>query len=219
MATRRWPCARTLWPLRLGWLLSRVPGSPPAIRRRQLADPRNGHSKSGDRNLTTLGGGGLATLPRRAKKLSKEAQEEIAERFIKEKSVWVQRTLKRFDKTSKTQSRKFTASEIAEYKKKAQTLAAARLAYFNQFYGFTWARISIRDQKTRWGSCSRKGNLNFNYKIALLEPALADYIVVHELCHLRQMNHSPAFWKLVEKTIPDYAARRTALKKGSISPG
>jgi predicted metal-dependent hydrolase len=161
----------------------------------------------------------IATLPRRAKKFSKESQREIAERFIAQKSAWVQRTLKRFEKTSKTQSRKFTASEIAEYKKKALTLAAARLAYFNQFYGFTWARVSVRDQKTRWGSCSRKGNLNFNYKIALLEPALADYIVVHELCHLKQMNHLSAFWKLVEKTIPDYVERRAELRKGSISPG
>ncbi len=104
----------------------------------------------------------------------------------------------------------------AQYKEQARELAHARLEYFNQFYGFTYNRVAIRAQRTRWGSCSKKGNLNFNYRIALLPPALVDYLIVHELCHLKEMNHSSRFWKLVEHTLPDYKARRKALKAISL---
>lgn len=99
-----------------------------------------------------------------------------------------------------------------KYKKIARTLVYERLDYFNKFYGFKWNKISIRNQKTRWGSCSKAGNLNFNYKIALLSPEIADYIIVHELCHLREFNHSQNFWDLVEKTIPNYKAIQAKLK-------
>ena len=73
-------------------------------------------------------------------------------------------------------------------------------------------RVSIKNTKSRWGSCSKKGNLNFNYKIALLPPALADYLVVHELCHLKEFNHSEKFWKLVLDIMPDYKKLKRELK-------
>jgi predicted metal-dependent hydrolase len=111
-----------------------------------------------------------------------------------------------------------TAAFLA-HKEEARARAAERLAHFNSFYGFTYGRVSIRNQKTRWGSCSAKGNVNFNYKIALLEPRLADFIIVHELCHLKHMNHSRAFWDLVAETIPDYVARRNELRRSKIRPG
>jgi predicted metal-dependent hydrolase len=114
---------------------------------------------------------------------------------------------------------RLSAAKFQEHKEEARALAAARLAHFNQFYRFTYGRVFIKNQKSRWGSCSAQGNLNFNYKIALVEPHLADYIIVHELCHLKQMNHSKAFWELVAQTIPDYAARRAALLHGAIRPG
>jgi predicted metal-dependent hydrolase len=123
-------------------------------------------------------------------------------------------------KSAKKKSvRRTNTREYAEYKEIARERAAERLAHFNEFYKHTYARVSIKNQKTRWGSCSSKGNLNFHYKIALLEPHLVDYIVVHELCHLQQMNHSKAFWDLVAQTIPDHATRRRELRNGKIRPG
>ncbi len=100
----------------------------------------------------------------------------------------------------------------SEAKKAARALAHARLAHFNQFYGFTYQKVFIRNQKTRWGACSAKGNLGFNYRITYLPPQLADYVIVHELCHLGQFNHSPAFWQLVAHVIPDYKAQRRELR-------
>lgn len=101
--------------------------------------------------------------------------------------------------------------EYVKYKEAARALALARLAYFNQLYGFSFGRLAIRNQKTRWGSCSKKGNLNFSYRIALLPPELADYIIVHELCHLGEFNHSPRFWALVERACPEHRALRKQL--------
>jgi hypothetical protein len=95
----------------------------------------------------------------------------------------------------------------------AQILAIERLQHFNQFYHFTYRRISIRNQGTRWGSCSRRGSLNFNYRILDLAPDLQDYLIVHELCHLQEFNHSTAFWQLVAQTIPDYLAKRSVLRR------
>ncbi|MSR76168.1 MAG: M48 family peptidase [Candidatus Ryanbacteria bacterium] len=97
----------------------------------------------------------------------------------------------------------------------AKALAVQRLRYFNQSYGFAYNKIAIRDQKTKWGSCSIKGNLNFNYRIALLPAELADYIIVHELCHLRELNHSKRFWALVAKTLPNHKELRKAVKKNT----
>ena len=110
--------------------------------------------------------------------------------------------------------RKKTSSvQYIAHKKVALALAKSRLEYFNQFYHFKISRVSIKNQKTRWGSCSKKGNLNFNYRIALLPASLADYVIVHELCHLGEFNHSKNFWNLVEKTIPNHAVIRKEFKK------
>jgi predicted metal-dependent hydrolase len=87
-----------------------------------------------------------------------------------------------------------------------------RIEYYNQYYGFKYNKINIKNQKTRWGSCSKKGNLNFNYKILFLSAETRDYIVVHELCHLKEFNHSKKFWNLVAETIPNYLQIRKNLK-------
>jgi hypothetical protein len=88
----------------------------------------------------------------------------------------------------------------------------ARLHAYNALYRYTFKRVSIRNTKSRWGSCSEHGNLNFSYKLLFLPEPLADYIVVHELCHLQELNHSPRFWQLVAQTFPDYKERRKVLR-------
>ena len=116
-------------------------------------------------------------------------------------------------KRIKKRGRRRVNKKYIENKDKALSIVKDRIEYFNTFYNFKWNRIVIRNQKTRWGSCSRKGNLNFNYKIAFLPPKSADYIIVHELCHLGEFNHSQKFWNLVAQTIPDYLAIRKDLRK------
>ena len=81
-----------------------------------------------------------------------------------------------------------------------------RLQYYAPRVGVNPGRVAIREQKTRWGSCSGKGNLNFNWKLIMAPPPVLDYVVIHELCHLREFNHSPRFWALVEGQMPDYKA-------------
>ncbi len=71
-------------------------------------------------------------------------------------------------------------------------------------YGFVYNRVAIKDARSRWGSCSQKKNLNFNYRLVFLPPHLVDYIIVHELCHLKEFNHGPNFWVLVAETMPTY---------------
>jgi hypothetical protein len=87
-----------------------------------------------------------------------------------------------------------------------------RTAALASLYGFAFQKASIRDQKTRWGSCSSKRNLNFNWRLIMAPPAVIDYIILHELCHLKHLNHSRRFWQLVEKHCPGYQQYETWLK-------
>lgn len=87
-----------------------------------------------------------------------------------------------------------------------------RLAYYAPKVGGTYYRVTIREQKTRWGSCSSKHNLNFNWKLIMAPPQVLDYVVIHELCHLHEFNHSERFWKLVERQMPEYEAWKKWLK-------
>ena len=101
---------------------------------------------------------------------------------------------------AKRSKRNFTVKK----REQARIFIENRLSFFNKFYNFEINRIAIKNTSTRWGSCSSKANLNFNYKIIYLRTELADYLIVHELCHLGELNHSKRFWALVEKTIPNY---------------
>lgn len=157
------------------------------------------------------GGDFVVTVPR-------NMRESIIEKFIIEKSQWILGKLEYFKSFSAQPAKKGAKKDYEEYKGRALALVIKRIEYFNKIYGFKFNKISIRNQKTRWGSCSIKGNLNFNYKIALLGEKLADYIIVHELCHLKEFNHSQKFWNLVAEAIPDYRQIRKELKKHQVQP-
>lgn len=135
------------------------------------------------------------------------------ERFVGKCGKWIARTQQRFSKLPKTSRVEPSAKEYKKYKGAAQGEVARRISYFNSFYKFGFSKIIIRNQKSRWGSCSHKEVLSFNYRILFLPPHLVDYIVVHELCHLREMNHSKRFWALVAQTIPNHLECRRELRK------
>lgn len=100
-----------------------------------------------------------------------------------------------------------------KHKEQARMAVHARLAFFNAYYGHALRRVFIKNSKSRWGSCSSAGNLNFNYKLIFLPPEVLDYVVVHELAHLRVMDHSPRFWAEVAAVLPDYAQLRRRLRE------
>ena len=109
--------------------------------------------------------------------------------------------------------------DFLENKNRALALAEERIQYFNKVYQFNLEsiRIKIKNQKTRWGSYSKKGTINFNYRIARLPKRLLDCVIVHELCHLGEFNHSRKFWNLVAKTLPNYAEIKKELSKNRVS--
>ena len=129
--------------------------------------------------------------------------EKDIKKFIKEKQQWIQQAFQK-QKDKKVLLAKGTREEYLKYKEIARDIITKKVEYWNQFYDFEYNRISIKNLKTQWGSCSSKNNLNFNYKLIFLSEEQSDYVVVHELCHLQEMNHGARFWALVEKTIPDY---------------
>lgn len=103
--------------------------------------------------------------------------------------------------------------DYLQYKEQARVFITQRVEKWNAHYGFTYQRIAIKDTKRLWGSCSRKGNLNFSYTLLFLPPELADYVVIHELCHLKEHNHAPRFWALVAQTMPHYKHLRRQLAR------
>jgi predicted metal-dependent hydrolase len=139
--------------------------------------------------------------------------ENAAERFVQGKISWLLSKINYFKKFKYINIGKHRRQDYLTYKEKALSLVQEKVSCLNKAYGFSYNKINIKRQKTRWGSCSKKGNLNFNYKIIFLPENIRDYIVVHELCHLEELNHSKKFWDLVAKIIPDYRQIRKELKK------
>lgn len=128
-----------------------------------------------------------------------------AESFVQQNAEWVLEKLKKMKKIGRQSL--FARNNENEYRKLkdyARAMVLRRLEKYSQIYGFEYNNVTIRNQKTRWGSCSTKGNLNFNYKIVLLPQRYADYVIVHELCHIKEFNHGKRFWDLVGQTFPDY---------------
>lgn len=138
--------------------------------------------------------------------------EHLIDTYLITKSDWILEKLMAIELHRKRRSLSSKRQKYVDLKEKARVLAEARLEYFNKTYNFQYGRIAIRDTRSRWGSCSSKRNLNFNYRIALLSPEMADYIIVHELCHLKEMNHSHRFWDLVRVAVPDYRRIKRQLR-------
>lgn len=136
-------------------------------------------------------------------------------RFLEEHRRWLETHLQKAQALQQAKSgvRKLTKAEIADLKKKAKQYLPERAAYWAPLIGVRPGRIAVRCQKTRWGSCSTKGNLNFNCLLMLTPPDVIDSIVVHELCHLKHMNHSKRFYAEIEKVLPDYRQHQKWLKE------
>ena len=143
----------------------------------------------------------------------RRGSEREAEKLVKDHAVWIIRALDRLGERPEIVPLQGSRDEYNHFKKAALAVVRERLERYASVYGVRPGRISIRNQKSRWGSCSRQGNLSFHYKIALVPRPLADYLVVHELCHMRSFDHSPRFWQLVVQTIPDYKRMRKLLTK------
>ncbi len=135
----------------------------------------------------------------------------LLEKFIKEKSDWLWKKIE-YRKQNPVNKISCSHKTYLLHKSRALRLVRVKLAEFNKFYNFSYRKVCIKNQKSCWGSCSGRGTLSFSYRLAFVPERLAEYVVVHELCHLKEMNHSSRFWALVAQTIPDFKQRRTELK-------
>ena len=126
--------------------------------------------------------------------------------FIESKKLWIEKNLSKIVEREKAISevQPFTQEELNALAEKAKQIIPERVRYYAPKIGVTYNRITIRCQRTRWGSCSSKGNLNFNCLLALFSLEVIDSVVVHELCHRKHMNHSPQFYAEIEKVFPTY---------------
>ena len=138
--------------------------------------------------------------------------DSLVKKFVKEKENWVKKKIAQINQNLET----FIPISNGSYKRdkiQAFNLVNERISFYNNHYNFNINRISIKNQKRLWGSCSINNNININFRIIYLPLILCDYIIVHELCHLKEMNHSYRFWELVEKTLPNYKELKKDLRK------
>lgn len=155
-------------------------------------------------------------VPRRASKAQ-------IEEMLKAKQDWILKTLDKIEQKNTAEAREYeeakplSSEEVKELKKEARNHLASLTEYWAEKIGVSYGRISIRGQKTRWGSCSSKGNLNYNYLLMLCPDDVIEYVVIHELCHRIYMNHSKRFWEKIEEFCPNYRQARKWLKQNGNS--
>ena len=142
------------------------------------------------------------------------------DRFMYERQEWVYKAYQnQKNKVSMSEAKKEEKSDPRlvflekKYREAAKRYLDERVAYYTDITGSYYAGIRIADQKTRWGSCSSNKTLSFSWRLMLAPPRIADYVVIHEVCHLRHMNHSKEFWNMVESLDPDYKEHRRWLKE------
>jgi hypothetical protein len=139
------------------------------------------------------------TIPRGGSKREADA-------FVQRHTDWVARQRARLTPSA------LGADERRALRERARTELPARLLELAALHGMTVTGISIRNQRTRWGSCGRDGNISLNWRLVLMPPAVRDYVLIHELMHLRRLDHSPAYWKLVAAACPEYRDARQWLR-------
>lgn len=148
-----------------------------------------------------------------------------ADAFVREKRDWIRRKLReqRLRAVAREEAAKNApdgmlprprnVKERERCIRQAASIFAEKTAHYAEAMGVDYSRITLRQQKTRWGSCSARGSLNFNWKLVFASEPVLDYVIVHELAHRREMNHSPRFWSVVEEAMPDYRAQRAWLRR------
>ena len=146
-----------------------------------------------------------------------QASGSYIEQFIADRTDWIVEHLRKLEQKNRQCNdalpvKKLSNNDIKELADKACSYIPGRVAHFAPLVGVTYGRITIRNQRTRWGSCSSRGNLNFNCLLMLTPPEVIDYVVVHELCHRKEMNHSARFWNEVARVLPGYAEQEKWLK-------
>lgn len=141
------------------------------------------------------------------------AENEIND-FLEKHRAWLEKNLKKAREriSNESEIQKLSREELENLKLRAKEYIPQRVEFFANQMKVKYGTVTIRTQKTRWGSCSSDGNLNFNCLLMLTDFDIIDYVVVHELCHIKEMNHSKEFWNEVEKILPDYRKRRKMLK-------
>ena len=146
-----------------------------------------------------------------------QASGNYIEQFISDRADWIVEHLRKLEQKNRQCNealpvKKLSNDELKKLADKACTYSPGRVAHFAPLVDVTYGRITIRNQRTRWGSCSSRGNLNFNCLLMLTPPEVIDYVVVHELCHRKEMNHSWRFWDEVARVLPGYAEQEKWLK-------
>ena len=143
----------------------------------------------------------------------RRASERFIRNFVLSHERWIKNRLDTMNRLREAAGPPLSDAEISELYKKAAEVIPKRVEYYAPRIGVDYGRITIRKQKSRWGSCSAKGNLNFNCLLMLTRPEVIDSVVVHELCHRKEMNHSARFYEEVLKAFPDYRIWDKWLKK------
>jgi len=176
----------------------------------------NGKSSMADKKTVEIHGLGLVSLERsrRAKHINIRVSPfrgvrvavpyassfKEAEEFVRSKKAWVKRHLEKIEQYERKNNENINRADYID-KAKAETVLINRLKYLADKYGFSYNRVFIRNQKTRWGSCSSKNNISLNIKLVRLPDDLIDYVILHELTHTTRRNHSKAFWKELGKLV------------------
>jgi predicted metal-dependent hydrolase len=146
-------------------------------------------------------------------------QERFVEGFLREKSRWILRHLQRMKERGPKKILPSSKEAYTRHKNEFLLHITERVEFFNALYKFSYNKVSVRNQTSLWGSCTRGGNLQFNFKLRYLPQETIDYVVVHELCHLKEHNHSSRFWDLVAKTVPHHKAIRKTLREYVMDEG